>query len=54
MATDLLKTQQNLESCEVLEAIELPIHKVQTMIRSGKIQDAKSIIGLELTCQRTE
>jgi len=51
MATDLLKTQQNLESCEVLEAIELPLHKVQAMIRSGKIQDAKSIIGLELACQ---
>ena len=48
MATDLLKTQQNLESCEVLEAIELPLHQVQAMIRSGKIQDAKSIIGLEL------
>ncbi len=48
MATDLLKTQQNLEACEVLEAIELPLHKVQAMIRNGKIQDAKSIIGLEL------
>jgi ADP-ribose pyrophosphatase len=52
MAVDLLRTQQNLESCEVLEVIKLPVHKVQAMIRSGKIQDAKSIIGLELACQR--
>ncbi len=51
MATNLLKTQQNLESCEVLEVIELPVRKVQAMIRSGKIQDAKSIIGLELACR---
>lgn len=51
MATDLLKTQQNLESCEVLEVIKLPVHKVQAMIHSGKIQDAKSIIGLELACR---
>lgn len=48
MATKLLKTQQNLESCEVLQAIAVSVSKVQAMIRSGKIQDAKSIIGLEL------
>jgi ADP-ribose pyrophosphatase len=52
MATDLSKTQQSLESCEVLKVIKLPVHKVQAMICSGKIQDAKSIIGLQLACQR--
>jgi ADP-ribose pyrophosphatase len=47
-ATDLVKTKQNLESCEVLEAIEVPVQKIHHMIQSGEIQDAKSIIGLEL------
>lgn len=47
-ATDLVKTRQTLESCEVLEAIRVPFHKIRPMIQTGKIQDAKSIIGLEL------
>ena len=47
-ATGLIKTQQNLEPCEVLEIVEIPLKKIKGMIQGGRIQDAKSIVGLML------
>jgi ADP-ribose pyrophosphatase len=47
-ATHLSKTAQDLEPCEVIESIELPLQEVLQMIRHGKIQDAKSIVALEI------
>ena len=45
-ATHLVKSLQHLDPCEVLEVIEMPFRKVFQLIQKGKIQDAKSIIGL--------
>ena len=45
-ATHLVKTVQNLDLCEVLEVIEVPLQKALHLIQNGKMQDAKSIIGL--------
>ncbi len=48
LATDLVKTQQCLEPCEVIELRKVHCKKVTNMIRRGQIQDAKSIVALAL------
>ncbi len=46
LASNLVETQTNLEDDEVLEPKVFRIDKVEAMVRSGKIQDAKSLIAL--------
>ena len=49
VATGLSLAEQSLEDDEVLEVEPVPIQRAVEMIRQGKIQDAKSIVGILLT-----
>lgn len=52
LATDLIKTQQNLEDDEILSIERLPLQAIPNLILEGKLEDAKTIIGLTLTAAR--
>lgn|SRR5262245_7279583 len=47
-ATGLTMAKQSLDRDEVLEVVEMPLHDAITMISTGSIRDAKTIIGLQL------
>ena len=47
-ATGLQKGQQKLDQDEVLEVFEWPLEKAIAEIQNGTIQDAKTIIGLQM------
>lgn len=51
-ATDLSKTEQRLESDEILEVVHVPFTQALEMITAGEIEDAKTIIGLMLAAPR--
>lgn len=46
LATDLRETAQNLEEDELIEITKINFPKAFEMIKSGEIEDAKTIIGL--------
>ena len=46
MARELQPAEQALDADEVIQIQEVELHKTLEMIRSGEIQDAKSIVGL--------
>jgi ADP-ribose pyrophosphatase len=48
LATGLTKTKQRLDDDEILEVVHLPLSQALEMISSGEIEDAKTIIGLQL------
>ena len=48
LATDLRETVQKLEEDELIEITKITFPKAFEMIRSGEIEDAKTIIGLIL------
>ncbi len=48
LATDLRETAQNLEDDELIEITKITFPKAFEMIKSGEIEDAKTIIGLIL------
>jgi len=50
LATDLTETTQRLEDDEIIEIERIPLTEALTMTRDGRIEDAKTIIGLML-CQ---
>src|SRR2546423_15619268 len=52
LATDLIETQQQLEDDEILEIVRIPFSQALTMITSGEIEDAKTIIGVMLAAPR--
>jgi ADP-ribose pyrophosphatase len=52
LATGLTEAKQELEDDEVLETRPTPLNKCLEMIKSGEIQDAKTIVGLLLTSLR--
>jgi ADP-ribose diphosphatase len=45
-ATGLTRGRQQLDRDEVLEVVEMPLRKAITMIQTGAIRDAKTIVGL--------
>ena len=49
LATDLNKTQQNLEADEILSVERIPLKLIPGLILSGQLEDAKTMIGLTLT-----
>jgi ADP-ribose pyrophosphatase len=51
LATDLSPTQQNLDPDEVVEIVRLPLDEALRMVRSGEIEDAKTIIALLLAAE---
>ena len=52
LATGLTEAEQDLDDDEVLELRPTPFEKTLDMIMEGKIQDAKTIVGLLLARQR--
>jgi ADP-ribose pyrophosphatase len=52
LATELTKTQQRLEDDEVIEVVQIPFAQALSMITTGEIEDAKTIIGLMLAAPR--
>jgi ADP-ribose pyrophosphatase len=52
LATGLKEAAQNLEDDEIVEVVRLPLTRALSMIESGEIDDAKTIIGLLFAAQR--
>ena len=52
LATGLTETQQRLEDDELIEIVRLPLTQALSMITTGEIEDAKTIIGLMLAAPR--
>jgi ADP-ribose pyrophosphatase len=48
LATELTETKQRLEEDEILQVVRIPFSQALTMISSGEIEDAKTIIGVML------
>jgi len=53
LAKGLTPGLQRLDEDEVLDIVEFPLDKAMSMIQSGEIRDAKSIIGLHIAYLRT-
>ncbi|MFZ1701458.1 MAG: NUDIX hydrolase [Pyrinomonadaceae bacterium] len=51
LATGLTETAQNLDDDEVVEIVRLPLTEAAQMARDGRIEDAKTIIGLIFAAQ---
>ena len=52
LATELTETQQQLEDDEILEVVRIPFSEALSMITTGEIEDAKTIIGVMLAAPR--
>ncbi|HEY2973346.1 MAG TPA: NUDIX hydrolase [Pyrinomonadaceae bacterium] len=52
LAADLVETRQQLEDDEILEVVRIPLSQVLSMITTGEIEDAKTIIGVMLAAPR--
>jgi ADP-ribose pyrophosphatase len=48
LATELTETKQRLEEDEILQVVRIPFSQALTMISTGEIEDAKTIIGVML------
>jgi len=54
LATDLTETAQNLDEDELVEIVRIPLIEALEMTRDGRIQDAKTMIGLSLAGSKTD
>ena len=52
LATEMTKTQQQLEDDEIVEVVRMPFAQALNMITTGEIDDAKTIIGVMLAAPR--
>ena len=52
LATDLYRAAQNLDADELLVVHRVEMHQAIKMIADGEIQDAKTIVGLQLAANR--
>jgi len=52
LATEMIKTQQQLEEDEIVEVVRIPLSQALEMITTREIEDAKTIIGLMLAAPR--
>ena len=52
LATDLLPAGQNLDRDEIINVHEIEFDEAMEMVKTGEIQDAKSITGLFLALNR--
>jgi ADP-ribose pyrophosphatase len=52
LATGLSETQQKLDEDELIEIVRMPLTQALSMITTGEIEDAKTIIGLMLAAPR--
>ena len=47
LATDLIKSEQNMDKHEFVEVEELELREVENKLTGGQFKDAKTIIGLQ-------
>ncbi|MEK6282082.1 MAG: NUDIX hydrolase [Acidobacteriota bacterium] len=52
LATELIQTASRLEDDEIIEVVRLPLAQALSMITTGEIEDAKTIIGIMLAAPR--
>ena len=52
LATEMTETQQQLEDDEIVEVVRIPFSQALSMITTGEIDDAKTIIGVMLAAPR--
>ena len=52
LATGLTETEQRLEDDEIIEVVRIPFSQALSMITTGEIEDAKTIIGIMLAAPR--
>jgi ADP-ribose pyrophosphatase len=52
LATELMETAQNLEGDEQLEVVRVSFSRAFEMIADGEIEDAKTIIGIQMAASR--
>ena len=52
LATEFTETRQRLEDDEILEVTRIPFSQALSMITTGEIEDAKTIIGVMLAAPR--
>ena len=52
LATDLGETARRCEEDEIIEIVRMPFTRALTLVASGEIDDAKTIIGLLLAARR--
>ena len=52
LATELTDTRQQLDDDEILEVVRIPFSQALSMITTGEIEDAKTIIGVMLAAPR--
>jgi ADP-ribose pyrophosphatase len=52
LATELTETRQQLDEDEILAVVRIPFSQALSMITTGEIEDAKTIIGVMLAAPR--
>ncbi len=52
LATELTETKQQLDEDEILAVVRIPFSQALSMITTGEIEDAKTIIGVMLAAPR--
>src|SRR5882724_6109564 len=52
LATELTETKQQLDDDEILAVVRIPFSQALSMITTGEIEDAKTIIGVMLAAPR--
>ncbi|MBC8032467.1 MAG: NUDIX hydrolase [Pyrinomonadaceae bacterium] len=52
LATEMTQTEQRLEDDEIVEVVRIPFSQALSMITTGEIDDAKTIIGVMLAAPR--
>jgi ADP-ribose pyrophosphatase len=52
LATEMTETQQQLEEDEIVEVVRIPFSQALSMITTGEIDDAKTMIGVMLAAPR--
>lgn len=52
LATDLVRGETNMDKDEDIEIAEMDLGKLYSMCRDGKIEDAKTIIGIMMAADR--
>jgi len=52
LATEMTKTEQQLDDDEIVEVVRIPFSHALSMITTGEIDDAKTMIGIMLAAPR--
>jgi ADP-ribose pyrophosphatase len=50
LAQDLIPTRQQLDDDEIIKVVRLPLTEAIEKVIAGEIRDAKTVVGLLLTC----